>query len=177
METNMYSDFCFFLRIHHIWKHPHHVSSEWKTCFETLLDYIGQLTEKFVTEIAHALINLEYQLIGLREQLQEHPVFHGKIDGFRSRFSHGKSTHWESIHHLTVDPPESQGSTYRLGFLSCYLELAWQIHTTKSRSPNSNILAILQVCPLDFHNIPTKWIATPVSSKHRWFVYHEPNYE
>ena len=29
-----------------------------------------------------------YQLIGLREKLQENPIFHGKIYGFRLRCSH-----------------------------------------------------------------------------------------
>ena len=36
------------------------------------------------------------QLIGLRENLQENPIFHGKIYGFRLRFSHEKSTHWRA---------------------------------------------------------------------------------
>ena len=34
-----------------------------------------------------------YQLIGLREKMPENPVFHGKLYGFRLRFSL-KSTHW-----------------------------------------------------------------------------------
>ena len=36
------------------------------------------------------------QLIGLREILQENPIFHGKLYGFRFRFSHEKSTHCQN---------------------------------------------------------------------------------
>ena len=70
METNMYSDFCFFLRIHHIWKH-HETCQLWMKDMFWNPTWLGQLTEKFVTEIAHVLKNLEDQLIGLREKLQE----------------------------------------------------------------------------------------------------------
>ena len=41
-----------------------------------------------MAEIILLTVKIICQWIGLREKLQENRIFHGKIDGFRLRFSH-----------------------------------------------------------------------------------------